>query len=550
ALAAALAAAFVAGALLLPRLTSSREELAADPPARRFPFSDVSAHEAPELEARFAAEPASLETGAHLAMALAKGGRVAEARLLLPRLRQIPGRAADPLVDYVEGSLAVAADEPQLALVMFGKALERARTGGRGELLSQIRAARGHLLSTLGRGDEALADMQAALAGFESSHDAPSLARVLNDLAVEELQRGRLAQGERLLERALEASREANPGGTGGGVILGNLAGISMLRGRPDEAAPRCRETIRTFRDNGSHRLAWALTDCSVILRDLALTGEADASLAEALALLASSPAESDFAIALSYRGDAELASGERNRAAATAAEIERAASAGGDRPALARADRLRAGLAAQQGHLATARRLFAEARTLEAGSGQEDAATEIDLEAARIELEFGELAAAETLVAQVAASAAGSVREGSAAFFSEILRAEIDLREGRIAEAGVRLKGLGDPDRLTSLARRLALLAARGHQAASAGQIDAARVDLDRAQREAAAAHLSVEALERRLDLARLEEAAALSANPAERRPPATRSRERQQIVDEAGRLGLTRLARRAADA
>ena len=36
--------------------------------------------------ARFAAEPASLETGAHLAMALGKGGRLAEARLQLRHL--------------------------------------------------------------------------------------------------------------------------------------------------------------------------------------------------------------------------------------------------------------------------------------------------------------------------------------------------------------------------------------------------------------------------------------------------------------------------------
>ena len=545
----ALVAAFVAGSTLLPRADSRRRGEVEEPPPRPFPFSDVSASEAPALEAQFISEPASLETGAHLAMSLAKGGRIVEARLLLPRLRQIPGRADDPLIDYVEASLAVAADEPQRALVLFERALTAAFVGGRGELVSQIRAARGRLLSTLGRGDAARTDMSAALAGFEASGDAPSLARVLNDLAVEELQRGRLAEGEALLERALAASREANPGGSGGGVMLGNLAGISMLRGRPDAAAPRCHEAIRLFRANGSHRLAWALTDCSEIFRDLAQTAEADSALAEAIALLEGGPSEGDLGIALGFRGDADLAAGDLALAVATASRLERTATSSGDKPAQAQADRLRAGLAAAQGDLATARRLLAEARTLISGSGQEDIATEIALQAARIELEFGEVAAAAEWVERALDSPAGQTREGSIAFFAAILRAEIDLRTHRLDEARELLDSAGDPERLPSLHRRLALLAARGHLAAADGRRAEARQDLVRAHREAESNALRVRALELRLDLARLDEGSTTTVAGAEGRLPQTRSRERQAVVDEAERLGLLHLAKRAAE-
>ena len=278
---------------------------AAEPTPRKFPFSGVAASDVPELERRFAAEPGSVETGANLVIALAKGDRRAEAELIVARLRQIPGRADDPLIDYAEATLAGSGAEPQRALVLFSTALERALSSGRGDLVSQTRASRGRLLSTLGRSEEARADMEAARTGFETSGDTASLARVLNDLSIEELQRGNLLAGERLLEQALAASRAAGPGG--GGVILGNLAGIAMQRGRPDLAEPRRREAVQIFREAKSRRLSWALTDLSETLRELGRVAEADAALAEALTLLTAGPAGSDYAIALFYRGGAEL---------------------------------------------------------------------------------------------------------------------------------------------------------------------------------------------------------------------------------------------------
>ncbi len=472
-----------------------------EPAPRKFPYSGVAASDVPELERRFAAEPGSVETGAHLVLALAKGDRRAEAELIVARLRQIPARGEDPLIDYVEASLAWSAAEPQRALVLFTTALERARSTGRGDLVSQTRAARGRLLSTLGRSEEARADMQAARAGFEASGDTASLARVLNDLSIEELQRGNLAAGEQLLEQALAASRAAGPGG--GGVILSNLAGISMQRGRPDLAEARYREAVQIFRDAKSRRLSWALADLSETLRDLGRATEADAILAEALALLAAGPSGSDYALALFYRGGAELDAGALDRVAATVAELANAARTTGDRPTLAFSERLRGLLAAARGELTTARQGLAEASRLLIANGQADWAAETDLELAEVEFDFGELAAAADLAERARDAGGAASAEGTTAFLATTLLAAIDARSGRVSEARRRLDALGeDAATSPSVHRRVSYLRARALWALTSGRNGDARRDLEAAlaYAESAGRKLQAAALRRAL--------------------------------------------------
>ncbi len=462
--------------------------VAAEPTPRRFPFSGVAASDAPELERRFAAEPGSVETGAHLVIALAKGDRRAEAELIVARLRQIPGRSADPLIDYAEGTLAGSGAEPQRALVLFTTALERALSAGRGDLVSQTRASRGRLLSTLGRSEEARTDMEAARAGFEASGDTASLARVLNDLAIEELQRGNLLAGERLLEQALAASRAVGPGG--GGVILGNLAGIAMQRGRPDLAEPRHREAVQIFREAKSRRLSWALTDLSETLRELGRVAEADATLAEALTLLAAGPAGSDYAIALFYRGGAELDAAALDRVDATVAELTGVARTTGDRPTLAYAERLRGLAAAARGERAAARQGLAEASRLLLANGQADGAAETELELAEVEFDFDELAAAAQLAERAREAGGVASAEGTTAFLATALLAGIDARSGRLAEARRRLDTLGEAAASSpSVNRRLSYLRARALWARAVGHDAEARRDLEAALVSAEAA-------------------------------------------------------------
>ncbi len=453
----------------------------AEPVPLKFPFSGVAASDIPELERRFAAEPGSVETGAQLVLALAKGDRRAEAELMVARLRQIPGRVADPLIDYVEATVAGSGAEPQRALVLFSRALERAIAAGRRDLVSQARASRGRLLSTLGRGDEARSDMEAARTGFETSGDTASLARVLNDLSIEELQRGNLLAGERLLEQALAASRAAGPGG--GGVILGNLAGIAMQRGRPDLAEPRHREAVEIFRQAKSRRLSWALTDLSETLRELGRVAEADAALAEALTLLAAGPAGSDYAIALFYRGGAELDAGELDRVDSTVVELAVVARTTGDRAALAHSERLRGLAAAARGDRSAARQALSEASRLLLANGQADGAAEADLKLAEVEFDFDELAAAAALAQRVQDAGGAASAEGTTALLATALLAAIDARSGRLLDARRRLDSLGaDAATSPSVTRRLSYLRARAVWASAAGHAADARRDLEAA--------------------------------------------------------------------
>ncbi|MEO7793562.1 MAG: serine/threonine-protein kinase [Thermoanaerobaculia bacterium] len=145
----------------------------AEPPSQPFRFGGITGKDVPTLETAFVETPGDVDAGARLALALDLAGRSDEAELVVARLRQIPGHGEDPLIDYVEASVAATAKQSQRALVIYGAALDRAIVSGRGDLVPQIRAARGRLLYTLGRRDEALRDMSLARESFERANDRP-----------------------------------------------------------------------------------------------------------------------------------------------------------------------------------------------------------------------------------------------------------------------------------------------------------------------------------------------------------------------------------------
>ena len=64
-----------------------------------FPFDPVNPPPIEETEKRFAEAPDDVEAGAALAMGLARAKRWDEAKIVVGRLRQIPKRELDPLVD-------------------------------------------------------------------------------------------------------------------------------------------------------------------------------------------------------------------------------------------------------------------------------------------------------------------------------------------------------------------------------------------------------------------------------------------------------------------
>ena len=179
------------------------------PAPQVFPFSDLGASSVEELQRAFAAAPDSVEAGAAVALGLLNAGRPQEARLVVARLRQIPGREEDPLTDYVDGSIAMDLDEPQRALVLFDACPSR-RAGRRprrapGQFARHVAAS--WRPSTSGMRGAPRWSSHAKISSAPAT--TRLLARVLNDLAIERFQRGEMEHGEALLEQAVVATRAA-----------------------------------------------------------------------------------------------------------------------------------------------------------------------------------------------------------------------------------------------------------------------------------------------------------------------------------------------------
>ncbi|HEV8241126.1 MAG TPA: serine/threonine-protein kinase [Thermoanaerobaculia bacterium] len=537
----AAASLFGVAALLVALAMQQRAERAAhptDPPPRPFPFSSGTAAPIEELKRRFDQAPASVEAGAVLALALEREGRKKEAGLVLTRLRQIPGKSLDPFTDYVDAVFSVEAHQPQRALVLHTRALHSAIASGRGELVGQIRAARGRVLSTLGRRDEARREMQAARAAFAAAGDQASLARVFNDLAIEVLQTGEVDEAERMFEAALVATRAVSPKNSGA-TFLRNLGLIAMLRGRPDLAEPRFRETVEVFRRlDRPGRLAGSLGTLSLALRDLGRPAEARRALDEALAIARKAGEAGVLGPALAARGDAQLDAGRLAGIDAIADEIDATAQASANQLDLGLAETLRGRLAALRGDEATARRHLDEAHRLIADGGDRDVEKTVELLRARFEREAGKPAEASRFAAAAAASWHGR-GENAAVAMAQSLLAAIDAAAGRTAEARQRLASLPiGADHSPSVSVRIAFLGARAEVLAAEGRSAEARRDFESAIATARAAERTVDELHLRLVLAELD------------RRSGDAGRAERAIADvdaEAARLGLRAISARA---
>ena len=378
--------------------------------------------------------------------------------------------------------------------------------------------------------------MESARASFERANDPASLARVLNDLAIDPLTSGRLAEGERLLEQALAASRGA--GGGGAGVISMNLAMVLLQRGSPDRAEPRLRESIETFRRSGSRRLVFAQIYLAATLGDLGRREEATSALAEAIASLPALDGEDSLAYALRLRGDTELQSGQLAPAEATAIELEALAKSRGDRLPLGLSNRLRGEVAAARGDLAEAQRRFGDARRQLLENADSEETEELDVAWAESAIRFGELAAAREIASRVRPDPTATI-ETTRQFVAEAILARLDADEGRREFSARRLEVLAaKATGSTSVRRRLALLRASAALATATGSAEAARRDLAAACDLARSAGRLVEALELELDLAVVDFAQGRAAEGAA---------SVEAVARQAKPLGLGHLSARA---
>ncbi len=496
-----------------------------------FPFDPVNPP-LEEMESRFAAAPDDVAAGAALVVALLRQQRESEAGILVGRLRQIPGKELDPLIDYAEGRLATRRGENQRALVLFTSARDNAAAQGREELLGTIRWARGAILSRLGQRDAARQDLELARADFERAGDPRNLYRVLNDLSIEYLQIGRMEQGEAVLESALAAARLA---GFAPVPALGNLAVLKFLRGRPDLAEPLAREALELRRDQPSTvREASERAQLAAIVNDLGRPEEADALLDQAISL-GRADGGTPPPDALYFRALADLDAGRLDRIDSLAQELESEGNRTLRFGPVGYGYSVRARAAALAGDFDGARRHFTEARRLLRSEGDRDFAALSDLAWAEAEVAASSPQAASRVLDEAFAGleeAATSL----AGILAEALRLRIEAAAGRIEAGRERLARLGkDGASAPSVACRIAYLRGRARLAAAEGRKDAARADLEAALAAARQAQRKVDELELRLDVV------ALAGDPA------TRARLASEVEREAAALGLSAIAGRA---
>ncbi len=516
-----------------------------DPPPRAFPLSNPNPGAIETLEHAFLAQPADLQTGAELTLALGAAGRRAEAAMTLSRLRQIPGKEEDPLADYVDAVLAYQTGERQRALVLLATALDKAQVGARGDLVAQIRAMRGAVFAGLGRDAEARADMQLARRAFLQSRDWASLARVLGDLGLIERRAGHLSRAEALLTvgvrcdalAAIDGAPVRAPGD------LHNLGSVATERGRPDIGAERLAEAVRFQRTAGDRmREARGLADLAVAHWYAGHGAEADAAIEQSILLKRKVASPSSLGFSLFFRAGFDAERGRFERVAAGEAELRALASKAGDRFGLALAEELAGRTAFARGRLDEGRQHFAESRRLALAASSAESASDTDILQSRLELEGGDLAEAER-AAERAAEPYRAEGEKATVFTADALLARIAALAGRTAEAERRLAALEQADGFAPRERpmadqRILYLAARAELAAALGEIDAARRLYGEAIAACAASSRVVAGMALRLDAAALERQRGVAGD----------GRSTARAVErEATELGLTALATRA---
>jgi len=498
----------------------------------RFPFDPVNPPTIEAGERRLADAPSDLVAGAALAVRLARDGRSDEARLVVGRLRQVPGGALHPLVDYAEADVALRNQEPQrqLALVLLTRAERNALAQERGDLVGTIRLARGGVLMSLGQRDKARLELEQARLDLDRAGDYRPLYRALVELAVLHGQRGELSRSEELFEAAVTA---AENGGFNPTIATTNLAETKLLLGRPDLAEPLAQRSVDLARARGTlGRFPNLLGRQAEIVRELGRPEEARALLDEAHSIAGESGKVFERIDTLFRRSLVDLDEGRLDRLDDAVRELEIASEQSLDRRALAHARSVTARREWLVGNFEVARSRFAEARRIYLAAGDGDLAANSDLSWAAGELGVGDTAAAAKILDQALVGLA----EPSATpygYFTETLRVRIAASRGDLAAARRHLETLGENAASSpSLPRRIAYLRARAAVADREQRHSDARRDRSAAIELARQGRWRIEELELRIELATRH---------------GERSADLTAIGEEAEAAGLVSIARQA---
>src|SRR6266508_1576660 len=161
-----------------------------------------------------------------------------------------------------------------------------------------------HVLSELGRFDEAIGHAEAAVQIAEAAHNPFTLYLGLTDLGRAHLRRGDLRRAARSLERRLDLCRTWQIGG-GIQVATATLGAAYALAGRTDEALPLVAGAVEEFRGRQTHRWPALILLCAgMAYLSAGRIDEAASHAREALALTRRLGARGSEARALCLAGD------------------------------------------------------------------------------------------------------------------------------------------------------------------------------------------------------------------------------------------------------
>jgi predicted ATPase/DNA-binding CsgD family transcriptional regulator len=180
------------------------------------------------------------------------GGGRQEARELQYAALAIARELGEPcltarVLANLSGSIVMASSSPEAVaeateLAEEGVTLSRSACGA--EQLAAALRARSAVHSFAERYEAACRDGQEAAELFRTAANTKGLARVLNNLACDELALGRLDEAEQHLQEALVCSRQATSNTS---FVLGNLALVHLLRGDPASAREPALEALRSI---------------------------------------------------------------------------------------------------------------------------------------------------------------------------------------------------------------------------------------------------------------------------------------------------------------
>jgi tetratricopeptide (TPR) repeat protein/TolB-like protein len=262
--------------------------------------------------------PDKLEYGLRLAELQIADGRHQEALASIAELRGLPAPMnEDPQIDLAEAKAAMGLDRFEDVAGAAGRAIDKGRSHHNSPLVAQALRLRGRALVELKRLDEASADLDEALALYQTVGDDLGLGQTLISLAFMEQGQRNPSRAEEYLRQALEIFEK-----TGGRESIlhakHGLAYMIQRKGELTAARQLLEESLQVARGLGSSEgEAWVLDTLSFVLLQMGELARAEKMIQELIAICREDDDQRTVSFALVNLGLTKLSAGKLDEARA-----------------------------------------------------------------------------------------------------------------------------------------------------------------------------------------------------------------------------------------